>query len=456
MALPAAQTFLRWGEYLTGRIRWASGGLGQRAVGYIALLNDEIAEGMRQAFYASLPGHPDQARDSLDTIGHSRDLILYPGESQEVWGVRVRNAWEDYEQGGTPQAVLKGVDDWGKAILDLTWDSNHYLTEENWARFQVVIPFGNANDGVTIEWIPPYQYGSGRLYGPAQDYLTDSVVYGMDYLAVDIEPIALQLDLLRRTIRKWKPARSKGTVRVVLDQLSHYYGEPGLVYEEMFFGTGAVANLSAAGTINVPYPALIEGGGPYDTQDVEIGDLLLLYVVDSGTTSTPPAAWELVEDDEFFHRSRLYARIADQAYTGNLSWAITGGSQQTLAQMIVVKPPAGKTWHATIADNFFLKSSANGFTDNITGVPDNGFNRLWNFFFAATIDTVDVNDYPAGWEEVTNVNVGAKGIYVYADHNDGYPGALQLTGGSGWTRIRATLDLVGLKYAEGNFLDLKV
>ena len=140
MPIPAASTFLRWGEYLTGRIRWATGPLGRRAVGYIGILNDQIAEGMRQAFFASLPGHPDQARDSLDTIGHSRDLILYPGETQEVWGNRVRDAWVDYEQGGTPQVVLTGVDDWGKAMLTAFWDSNHYITESQWARFQVVIP----------------------------------------------------------------------------------------------------------------------------------------------------------------------------------------------------------------------------------------------------------------------------------------------------------------------------
>jgi hypothetical protein len=130
MAKPA-DNFLRYGEWLMGRIRWSAEGAGQAATGFIGILTDLATEGLHQAFYSRLPGHPQQAADSLDVTGADRELIKYSpspvdftgtaSESQALWKARVQRAWVDYEQGGTPQVVLRGVEDWGKetfGILD--------------------------------------------------------------------------------------------------------------------------------------------------------------------------------------------------------------------------------------------------------------------------------------------------------------------------------------------------
>lgn len=122
MAKPA-DNFLRYGEWLTGRIRWAAEGAGQAATGFIGILTDLATEGLHQAFYSRLPGHHQQAVDSLDVVGADRELIKYSpspidftgtaSESLALWRTRVHRAWVDYEQGGTPQVVLRGVEDWG-------------------------------------------------------------------------------------------------------------------------------------------------------------------------------------------------------------------------------------------------------------------------------------------------------------------------------------------------------
>ena len=454
MALPAAETFLRWGEYLTSRIRWATAPLGSRAVGYIALLNDQIAEGMQQAFYASLPGHPAQARDSLDTIGHSRDLILYPGETQEVWSARVHRAWDDYEEGGTPQVVIRNVDDWGRATLpSVFWDTNVYVTESSWARMEVVIPFGNVTDGVTFAWLPAYTYGSGRVYGPAQDYFTDAGVYGMDYAAADeeIEPIALQVDLLRRTVKKWKPVRSKAKVRVVLSPFARYYGEPNLVYFSPTYTFGAAATREGAGNLVIPYAA-----------DIEVGDLLIIHEGRNSVNDSAPTGYTLVATKPAsFHRTNIYAKIATSADveealdTGNLVYAVTGANNHVAKMTRVSPPPDG--WNAAVLSNFANIQTFNSAGDTTIDAPENfEFAQPMLYFLAADYFDVSLGASTPFWTELYEAQ-GNLNLYEYRLYGNLSPVTTTISAGSpdvSW--IAFNLVYTQPIYAEGEFFDLKV
>jgi hypothetical protein len=220
--IPAARTFLRYGEYLMGRIRWAASLPGRAATGMLSLLTDTVAEGVQQAFYSKLPGHPHMANDTLDIAGAERDLIRYPGETRASWAARVQGAWDAYEQSPSSFAVIQGVQDWGNAMFPDTWDDNPVLTEHGWARFAVTIPYGNT------DWGPAIEYGDPVVYGET------NAVYGISNAeAVDVA-------LLRRTVRKWKPSRSKASIRVVLSpgyfygDGSHTYGD-GSVYQTTEF-----------------------------------------------------------------------------------------------------------------------------------------------------------------------------------------------------------------------------
>lgn len=152
-----------------------------------------MGEGASQAFYARLPGHPQQAPDSLTQVGLDRDLHRFRGETDANWKTRVFEAWNDYEQGGTPQQVKKVVNQWGNAGFPATWvDADLSLVESVDSAdfsFTLTIPFGM----ISPPWTPEV-YGGGLVYGQPGFF------YGLS-AEVDIA-------MLRFIIKKWKPARS--------------------------------------------------------------------------------------------------------------------------------------------------------------------------------------------------------------------------------------------------------
>lgn len=194
-----------------GRVRWAASLPGEAATGLLSLLTDTVAEGAQQAFYSKLPGHEHMANDTLDIAGAERDLIRYPGETRASWAERVQGAWEAYEQAGSTFAVIQGVNDWGNAMFPTTWDDNPVLVESGWARFAVTIPFENT------DWEPEIDYGDPEVYG------SSDLVYGISNAE------AVDVSLLRKTVRKWKPSRSKASIRVVLSD-GYFYGDGSGTY----------------------------------------------------------------------------------------------------------------------------------------------------------------------------------------------------------------------------------
>jgi hypothetical protein len=175
---------------------------GRRLVGgAIGLMGDLMGEGASQAVYAHLPGHPQQAPDSLAQSGKDRDLISFRGESTATFATRVQAAWGDYPQGGTPQQVLKVVNQWGTAGWPDTWVNltSSALVESGVSSvftFTLTIPYGL----IVPPWLPV-------TYG------TPGIFYGQADLFYDVGP-STDIPMLLYLVRKWKPSRSRGFVTV--------------------------------------------------------------------------------------------------------------------------------------------------------------------------------------------------------------------------------------------------
>jgi len=200
-----ATTFLDWTESWYSAIRWATAFVGRRLVGVKGVFANALVEGGNQAFYAGLPGHPEQSPDALDQVGLARRLFKFRNEPTASWASRVQKAWDLYEIGGTAQAVLQAVSEWGAVINAAYAGDPATLVEETWARFSVYLPFG------FVGWTAPYDWDGAASYGDID------ALYNLRANAVDV-------DHLRRLVRKWAPARSKGRIRVPLVDLAYYNG----------------------------------------------------------------------------------------------------------------------------------------------------------------------------------------------------------------------------------------
>jgi hypothetical protein len=190
-------------------IRYASGQWGQRIFGTLGLFADAIAEGERQAFYQQMPGHVEQATDSLLQVTADRGLWRFLNETKATLAARVADAWSDYEQQGSPIQMLRAVDQWGSARYPDTWVSDTCTLFESAIStafsFTVIVPYG---------MIAPFTvaaYGDvGLVYGGGS-------IYGYDSEGSFVD--------LYRILKKWKPARSIGFVFVEHVPASYVYLE---------------------------------------------------------------------------------------------------------------------------------------------------------------------------------------------------------------------------------------
>lgn len=198
-----ARNFLDWTESWYGAIRWATAFVGRRLVGLKGVFANAIVEGGNQAFYAGLPGHPEQAPDAANATGVARRLFKFRNETAASWAARLQGAWDQYEIGGMPEGVIAAVVEWADAINPAYSGDPPHLAEGTWARFEVYLPFG------LVPWTHPYDWDGAASYGDAD------ALYNMRANAVDV-------DHLRRLVRKWAPARSKGKIRIPLVDLAYY------------------------------------------------------------------------------------------------------------------------------------------------------------------------------------------------------------------------------------------
>ena len=193
---------------LTAGIDWCQARLGQRWMGTMALLGDELAEGARQALFARMPGHPEQAEDSLNQCGSDAGLFRYRAETIASWRARVSDPWARHEQAGTPIALLREIDIWGAITYSSTWAAGQcYLVEGTDGTFTLIIPAG------LIPWGSGYTLGGGHALGEPNFLLGISNAGSED------------ISTLKSICRALKPARSKGAVIVVVS--GHFLGMPG-------------------------------------------------------------------------------------------------------------------------------------------------------------------------------------------------------------------------------------
>jgi hypothetical protein len=210
--MSVAENFLDYTEKsIQAGIRWAMANVGRRLWGVLAMTANAVAQGATEVLHNRLPGHPQCAPDARDQIGLDRDLFRYRGESDSVWQNRIKDAWFNYEQGGTRQVVLSEVENWGSAAFGGVWPSGQSISEDGWASFTVNLPFGS------VPWTTGEVYGGGHLYG-------DGAIYGIG----NADPV--DVDHLRRLIRKWKPARSRAFVQVPLTDVTYY--NDGATYDD--------------------------------------------------------------------------------------------------------------------------------------------------------------------------------------------------------------------------------
>lgn len=198
MSAPQLGTWRRFVYDTTRGLKYLRAYWGERFVGATSgLLSDMISEGVQQAIFQRFPGHPDQAPDSLDATGKERDLYRFRGETAANFIARQLSAWADYAQAGTPQQLVRVLNQWGRAGWPATWVDLTLanLTETPPFLFTIDLPFGS----IVPAWTPEV-YGGGKHYGDPGFY------YGVG-ASTDI-PMLLYL------VRKWKPSRSKGTVTV--------------------------------------------------------------------------------------------------------------------------------------------------------------------------------------------------------------------------------------------------
>ena len=164
--------------------------------------------------------------DAIVPIGNDRGLERVPGETTASYRARLVGAWEAYAWAGTAKGILDQLAIAGYSnvrILENESIGGSDADPSKWWRFIVRIlqphPFG---DGSTIP-----RYGDGTTYGGGRTY------GGI--------PIAAR-DLIRRIIRKWKPAHAR-CLRVEVVLSGRLYGD-GLTYGAGTTYGGAVVRFS--------------------------------------------------------------------------------------------------------------------------------------------------------------------------------------------------------------------
>ena len=193
--------------------------LGERYAGTYGLIADCVAQGVTFAFESRLAGHPNQAEDALNQQGADADLFRYRGESLASWRSRVSNPWPSYEQSGTPIQLLRAINEWGYIVFPATWDASKVkLTEGPLERFTIWL-----EPGLT-DWQPSWKWGDGSLWGQP------GLLYGIT------NAVPEDVNALRRIVRKWKRAASKGKGCIVIS--GHVWGQPGLVWGGFNYGPG--------------------------------------------------------------------------------------------------------------------------------------------------------------------------------------------------------------------------
>lgn len=181
---------------LTRGVAYLRAHYGERFVGASALMFDSIAEGMRYGFWARLWGAPENAPQTFDNQAEAVKLFRFRNESSERLQGRLLRV-QEYDEGGTPQKLLRSIEEWGAAIFGWSDSVTNVSMVENsplWYEFEINIPDGR------LPWLAGHPWG-GFAWG-------DGSVWGV--YSDTPEDVAA----LIRVIRKWKRATAIAVVTI--------------------------------------------------------------------------------------------------------------------------------------------------------------------------------------------------------------------------------------------------
>ena len=202
-------TFRRyvWDELSTNVLR---GFMGRRLQGTFSLAIDAFMEATTQAIRAPwVADNPPP--DAVALVGKEVLIPRYPTDTNETYRARVQNAWVDWDQGGTEEAIINRLTLAGNPDAEIF----RWVNDGSWSEFIVFFPAGSHNvtsDGPTIG---SFTVGDGTILGPE-----------------GITPV--ELSTLKGIIKQWKPGQWK-CLWVVWEisgwtiGTGHTIGEPGLV-----------------------------------------------------------------------------------------------------------------------------------------------------------------------------------------------------------------------------------
>lgn len=226
---PPPNTWRKFMWTFTAGLQFARAFWGRRLYGgAIALFGDVLSEGVTQAFYARLPGHPQQyTGDSLIQVGTDRKLARLQGESDTEWLTRVKGAWEDYAQGGSPQQMLSVVNAWGSNAFPGTWvtlTAGALVESAVPTIFTATITITQA--AIANEWLGAHACGgTNPVTGPylcngpygawvENPFPSPLIPHAFEAHMVCGVSNCPELQMLRFLVRKWKPARTKMSITV--------------------------------------------------------------------------------------------------------------------------------------------------------------------------------------------------------------------------------------------------
>lgn len=162
-----------WGERLVG--------------GAVGLYADLLMEGAAQAVKAAWLRSNTSPDDALARIGDERNVPKVDGETPDQYRERLGNAWETWEEAGTPTYGDNVLEPWGftpAGVFIYSWhDGDEDAASTHWSKFWVVALDGTVGaETVTIPfdqaiWATmPLTWGSGTTWGSSA---TETQVRGM-------------------------------------------------------------------------------------------------------------------------------------------------------------------------------------------------------------------------------------------------------------------------------------
>jgi len=189
---------------------WLRGTWGEKLIRAIGTVFNDAYNAAFQAGAAGLLDAPTFPVDALALLGNERNIERYPGETNDHYHTRVKNAWDSWAQAGTMRLVTElgylGLTAEIKENFTAGWDWDG--DADNWSRIWVVI---TDHDWEPVEWGE-----SGRKWG-------DNGVWGCDATAAEAST-------LLRLIRKWKPGHVLPITIVILDEGS--WSEPDGTWDD--------------------------------------------------------------------------------------------------------------------------------------------------------------------------------------------------------------------------------